>query len=165
MGFFDFWTTSEPKVLEAENKMLTGQVAETTSTELNTYFALSLSNRNLSQQNKFMKSQLQKTGNFYLSNNRETFYQSQLIDDLNGWYRFYLYIYIVFMLFYILITYFVIPSSFSPGWLVAFMLLPVIANYGGDMVFNNAVQSKNQQYVNYNFNIKPQGTMNEQYVT
>lgn len=140
---------------------LSSNVTETTDTSLKTYIALSTSASNLQNENDLLAAQLLKTNNFYLSNNRETYYQSQLIDNLNGWFKFYLFLYGVLFLFYVFLTFFLVPNSFNMIWLIIFMAFPFCTPMIGDMLFNLVMKADNSASINPNLNMKPQGPMTE----
>lgn len=144
---------------------LTSNVQETTDTTLKTYIALNASATKLTEENALLTAQLLKTNNFYLSNNRETYYQSQLIDHLNAWNKLYLFLYFVFFISYAFITFFIVPASFNVFFLGLFIALPFLSTFVGNLFVKTAVKVENGQFFNPVFNMMARGNMNETYLT
>lgn len=141
------------------SQTLTSQVPESTDTALQTYIALNTTLQNLQNENQFLQTTLQKTGNYYLANNRETYYQSQLIVHLNDWYKFYMFVYIVMLVFYVIITMFFVPASFNIIWLVLFIAFPFCTTIVGELFFTGVDKAITSPYANVAFNMTPQGNV------
>jgi len=132
--------------------------------EVETYIALSSTYSSLQKENKFLTNNINANGKNYLTNNRETFYQSQQTDNLNSWYSFLWFIYMFFFVFYIFLALFVDVNESNFNLIVSILFFgsfPLINTTLSEIVLSGYLSSQQLNYANENLNMQSSGSVKE----